>query len=74
MLQVRAGAYTSPMSDVYSLGYLLDQINRLAHVAVLQAMSARCLDEIPADRPHLADVVDALQPNRHLFATACYTD
>ena len=62
------------MSDVYSLGYLLDQINRLAHLHVLQDTSARCLDELPADRPHLADVVDALQPDRDLLATACYTE
>ncbi|XP_076452041.1 uncharacterized protein LOC143287709 [Babylonia areolata] len=61
--EVRAGAYTSPMSDVYSLGYLLDQINRLAHLHLLKEVSSRCMDELPVDRPHLVDVVDVLNPD-----------
>lgn len=59
--EVRAGAFTSPMSDVFSLGYLLEQINRLAKLPVLAETAARCMDDMPVDRPHLAQVVDALQ-------------
>ncbi|XP_070207870.1 uncharacterized protein [Littorina saxatilis] len=74
--EVRAGAYTSPMSDVYSLGYLLEQINRLAHLPVLRDVTKRCTDDVPADRPHLPDVVDILLPDSdHLAASgAAFSD
>ena len=48
------------MSDVFSLGYLIDQINRLAHLPLLASISAQCMEDIPRQRPHLADVVESL--------------
>ncbi|KAL8571923.1 hypothetical protein ACOMHN_036726 [Nucella lapillus] len=68
--EVRAGAYTSPMSDVYSLGYLLDQINRLAHLHLLKEVSSRCMDDMPVDRLHLADVVHVLTPDPDFLSAA----
>ncbi|KAK7494265.1 hypothetical protein BaRGS_00014547 [Batillaria attramentaria] len=68
--EVRAGAFTSPMSDVYSLGYLLDQINRLAKLQALHETSQKCMDDLPADRPHLPLVVEALQIQSDVLADA----
>lgn len=58
------------MSDVYSLGYLLDQINRLAKLHVLRDVSSRCMYELPVSRPHLPDIVDSLQLDTDLFTAA----
>lgn len=60
------------MSDVFSLGYLLDQINRLARLELLRYLSMGCMESVPVERLHLPDVVDALELHSKALTGACY--
>ncbi|XP_005107327.2 uncharacterized protein LOC101861464 [Aplysia californica] len=82
--EVREGAHTSTKSDIYSLGYMLEQISRLAGPALsgLDKLIARCTDKNPANRPDIDDIVSQVHwyivskasvrevsPQGHVFAS-----
>lgn len=69
--EVREGARTTTRSDVYSLGYMLEQMCRLAETALggLKKLVAKCTDKNPSRRPDIDDIVS--QVHRFIASKAC---
>lgn len=69
--EVREGARTTTRSDIYSLGYMLEQMSRLADSALggLKKLIVRCTDKNPARRPDIDDIVS--QVHRFIASKAC---
>ncbi|BFZ22917.1 hypothetical protein BsWGS_25956 [Bradybaena similaris] len=57
--EVREGARTTTRSDIYSLGYMLEQMCRMADSTLggLRKLVARCMEKNPARRPDIDDIV-----------------
>lgn len=66
--EVRDGAHTSRKSDIYSLGYMLDQMTKTAGPALhgLNDIIQACLDSNPKRRPSM----DKIMNHVHKFILA----
>ncbi|CAL1531042.1 unnamed protein product [Lymnaea stagnalis] len=71
--EVREGARTTTRSDIFSLGYMLEQMSRLADPALggLKKLVARCTDKNPARRPDIDEIVS--QVHRFIASKASVT-
>jgi len=55
------GHYTSPASDLYSLGYVIDAIYDLAGVICLDPIAAMCMNPDPRERPRTMEMVERVR-------------
>ncbi|OWF54436.1 uncharacterized protein LOC110445130 [Mizuhopecten yessoensis] len=59
--EVRQGLFSTPASDLYSVGYMMDKISEKVGIIEIDSLAQMCIEDDPNDRPNCTFVLEKLE-------------